>query len=639
MSRFDMPRMRVEEDESRGTPPPKEELDPKSEVQKKALLEAEAKFGEFFRGLEATLNAYFGSGNVKFTVRPGGWYVDLKEIRVNADPTFFLDRGYSKSEALFAAFHEAEHFRDMVENPSAYEGLRERVESKKEVHKAYPRALHRLFNCLDDVLVNRAVMARWKDGRTAKDSLYPKLFPSADFRGEEGAPTPRHQQFMYAILREAMMPGEPCQVDPEVQAALDWCRKFFGKDLSRLLSADAMGHARPVEFPGMDSLHRFAAIEAMVEPVFEPFSRQDLTDRKTPPKKEKGEPEAGEPGEPGDAPFDDPFDDAISDPIPWDQAIDEAKKINASIKDKEKKDFAEIMGVEQREYEAYMRDVEKVAPHIDQLSEVFDKVIQRRISQRRVLRKRVSEGVMLDPRMAATAMAEIKAGHADPVAMLDYESKNVIRKQPNRIEFTVICDGSSSMQGAKAVLQRRLAILAMEAFAKFRDRIFEANQEGHAAINLEVLSEVRMFGTKDALLKPLSQELTFEQRVHVRKQLAGALTGNTNEGPTFEAIEREEFADEDRIAALRKGDTKKIILFLTDGQSGDVAALRNHIARLSALATPFEGSVGSLVIAGLGFDNGKDVVTNYAPHGYYAENLEQVISIFEKFIESILEEV
>lgn len=626
----------------------KKRIDPDREAKRKALLaEAEREFGDFFRVMKSAFHSYGGTARVEFSCEPGGWYVDLENIRINADPTFFLDRGYTKAEATFAAFHEYEHFRDMVEDPGLYEGLSSRIKERKDVHAAFPKALHRLYNCLDDVLVNRAVMSRWKNGVNAKDSLYPKLFPSADFRGKEGMPSPRHRQFMYALLREAMLPGEPAVVEPEVKEAVEKCRRIFGNDLSRLLSVDKMGRANRAELPSMEPIHRFSAIEAVIEPIFEAFYQQDLIDRKPPPSKgepgEKGDEKPdGEPGE-GDAgdPFgDDPFESANPDPIPFEDAIKHAGRISARIREEKKKDFKETMGVEQKDYDAYLRDVEKVAPYIDKLSAIFDKVIQRRISHRRVLRKRAAEGAILDPRMLATAMAEMKAGHTDPIAMLDYRQKELIRKQPNRIEFTLVCDWSSSMgEGGKAAIQRRLAILFLEAFAKFRDRIEEVNRESHSAVELEVLSEVRVFSSGDEEPKPLSKELTLQQRVKVRKKLVNPAGVTTDEKETFDAIERATFGDEDRVEAIRKGDTKKIILFLTDGESVNKGAVLGRIARMMEITAPPEGFAPSLTVAGLGFGEGKSAKETYAPNGYYAETFDDVIPIFEKFIEGILDEV
>ncbi|MCX6780538.1 MAG: hypothetical protein NT003_00235, partial [Candidatus Magasanikbacteria bacterium] len=90
---------------------------------------ARAEFGAFFRGLEKTINGYYGTGDIAFTIKPGGWYVDLEKITVNADPEFFLKKGYSKSEALFATFHEAEHFRDMTRDSKVYKALFDRFKA------------------------------------------------------------------------------------------------------------------------------------------------------------------------------------------------------------------------------------------------------------------------------------------------------------------------------------------------------------------------------------------------------------------------------------------------------------------------------------------------------------------------------
>jgi hypothetical protein len=247
--------MRVEGDDD-------EEQDEKKKARNAALKEARKEWLSFGARHEGTINAYFGTPDVPFTMKPGGWYIDLENIRVNADPTFFLEKGYSESESLFTTFHEAEHFRDMIQNPGLYKHFFERAKTRKDVHAAYPKILQRLYNCVDDILVNNAVMSRWSAGRKAKDVLYPKLFPRGDFRGQ-----PRHRQLMYALLREAMLPKEPIQLDPDVQTELDTLHKKLGVGLSRLTSVDHLGRAKEKEIGG-NQYHRFVLMDQMVEPGF-----------------------------------------------------------------------------------------------------------------------------------------------------------------------------------------------------------------------------------------------------------------------------------------------------------------------------------------------------------------------------------
>lgn len=594
------------------------------------LKEATVRFEDFQRRFGKTINAYFGSPDIQFTMEPGGWYIDLENLRVNADPSFFLNRGYSESEALFAIFHEAEHFRDMLQNPTAYETHFARVKRETEVHGGYPKALFRFYNCLDDVSVNKVVMNRWEAGEKAKDALYPKLFPTKDFRtaGKPPQPVPRHRQLMYALLRETMLPEEPANVDPEVREAIEKWQKKGGvrKAIDALTAVDPRGHA------ALDPAERLDRVRISLEPVFEEFYKRDLKDRKPEEKPGKG---AGEGG--GDPFGDDPFKGALPDPIDPEDLLKAARKIRRAIDKKKKDKFKERMGVEQKDFIAYQKDYRLVEKHIEKLSRTFEEVIEKRKSYRRVLRKPVKEGPILDARRAATAVAEIQAGHFEPIVMLDFEKKEVLRQLPNQLEFTLVADGSGSMVGgAKEVMQRRMAVLAMEAFANFRERIEKERRRGEP-IQLEISSEIRMFSDADEVIKPLTKSLNHEDRVKMHKRLRALPAGGNNEPDTFQAIQREQFNNE-RCKRMQEGELKKIILFLTDGGTSK-EAVQAEMRRLYDLAGKTKDGRSNLVIAGLGFDEGREAVEIYAPNGYYAESFEQVPEIFRKFIAKIMEEV
>ncbi|HEU0051436.1 MAG TPA: vWA domain-containing protein [Patescibacteria group bacterium] len=607
-----------EDEENQG-----DEKAPKKNRQQELLEEARRQYADFRKQYEKILNAYFGTPDIKFTMNPGGWYIDLENMVVNADPNFFLNQGYSVPEALFASMHEAEHFRDMATNPQAYEYLFARIHAKTDVDPNYPKALQRLYNCLDDVMVNRVVMARWAAGEKAKDRLYPKLFPASDLRygGEPPQHQPRHRQLMYALLRQAMLPNEPVTVDPEVQEAIDKWQARGGSRLAIdiLTSADPRGQAR------LGPQDRFARIRATLEPVFEEFYRKDLIDRK-PPKKESGA--GNEFGE-------DPFANSIPDPIEYDKIPEDIRNIRAAREKKNRDDFKKRHGVDEGDLEAYREDYKKIEKHIEDLSHTFDEVIQRRKSYRRVLKKPVKEGPMLDPRKGATAVAEIRAGNLEPLVMLDFEKREQIRNMPDELEFTCVFDGSGSVSSdaKKLEMQRQLGVLALEAFARFRDRVEKERRRGEN-IKLSIKSEARIFSSADLEIKHLSDSLTHAERVNVWKNL-DHLPGSDNiESLTFAELEKQ--FNQARCEKLRRGKLKKVIIFFTDGDTNE--PIQDHIKRLHRLAGVTEEG-GNLVVAGIGFDQAQKTITTYAPNGYYAATFDQVKEIFKQFIAKILHDV
>lgn len=617
--------------------PPKPPNEPKKASPKDVVLGiAERRFGEFAEAMEKTLNSYFGSKEIKFTCKPGGWYIDLEKIEVNADPKFFIERGYSEPEALFAAFHEAEHFRDMIQNPDEYRRVFDYFKTRTDISPGYPKALQRLYNCIDDVLVNKVVMTRWAAGSKVKTALYPKLFPSSNLRiaGKPPSVQPFHRQFMYALLREAMLPDETCEVSPEVRAEIDAFQARLGhvKTLDFLTSVNPGSQAAQNDAEERYNFMRFA-----LEPIFERLYKLDLENKRNQ-EGENGEGGSGEGDGREDDFSDDPFDDAIPDPMNPDELFDQVQKINEKLSQKKDDEFKKALGVEKRDFLAYQKDYKKIEKYISKLSEVFDQVIDRRKSYRRKLRKRVKEGPMLDSRLAAVGYAEIKAGQEDPAIMLDYEKIEQIRNMPNGLEFTIVCDGSGSVSTnpLRSRLERQLAVLAMEAFAEFRNRIEKEKRKGER-IDLDIKTETRIFSDDDKVVQPLSNKFDHISRVRLHKALSGMPGGQNNEPATFDAIRREQF-DRQTCNRLAKGELKKIIIFLTDGET-DETAIKTRMKDLYSLAGTTKSGTSNLVIAGIGFADGKKAVSTYAPNGYYAASFDEISDIFVKIVEKILEDV
>ncbi len=597
---------------------------------------AERRFGEFAEAMEKTINSYFGSKEIKFTCKPGGWYIDLEKIEVNADPMFFIERGYSEPEALFATFHEAEHFRDMIQNPEVYKRVFDYFKTRTDVHPSYPKALQRLYNCIDDVLVNKVVMTRWAAGSKVKSALYPKLFPSSNLRiaGMPPREQPYHRQFMYALLRESMLPDETCEVSPEVRAEIG----AFQARLGRVKTLDFLTAVNPrSQGAHVDAEERYDFMRFALEPIFERLYKLDLENKRIQEEENGDEKGKGDDGREGDF-SDDPFDDAIPDPMAPGDLFDQAQKINEKLSQKKDDAFKKALGVEKGDFLAYQKDYKKIEKYITKLSEVFDRVIDRRKSYRRKLRKRVKEGPMLDSRLAAVGYAEIKAGQEDPAIMLDYEKIEQIRNMPNGLEFTIVCDGSGSVSynPLRARLERQLAVLAMEAFAEFRNRIEKEKRKGER-IELDIKTETRIFSDDDKVVQPLSNKFDHVSRVRLHKALLGMPGGGNNEPATFDAIRREQFNRQtcDRLA---KGELKKIIIFLTDGQT-DENAIKSKMRELYNLAGTTGSGSSNLVIAGIGFADGKQAVGTYAPNGYYAASFDEISDIFVKIVENVLEDV
>lgn len=597
-----------------------------------ALDVSRERFQKFQEKYGTLVAQYAGTRGFAWTCEPGGFFIELKKtpIRINVDPSFFFNEGYPDAASLFGVFHEIGHFLDMVIDTKAYDRQFSHEDAQASVHPAYPEALSELYNCLDDVMDNNGVVRRWRGGSDVRSELYKnKLLPHANLREAHGEPQPKHRQFMYALLREAMLPEERCEVDPDVRQAIEeWQSRAQGGAMNALCHVTPEGRAsrKPQE--------RFDLIAYTVEPVFQRFFEEDLKNFKPPQKKGDGEEGEAAPG----APFPpDPFAKAAPHSVDPKKILDAVKKALAAKAGKAKSDFEKIHGVEEKDFNAYRKDFLKVEEYVKALSKVFDDVIQRRISYYRRLRKPSRDGVVLDPHKGAIAIAAIKSGNVEPIVMLDFERKERIRQLPDEFEFTVVADGSGSMSGnAKEVMQRRLAVLALEAFADFRERVEKARR-GNKPIRMSVKSEVRIFSDEDYPAKELSPTLTHVERVSVHKKLSSLPGGGTQLVPTLARLEDEQLTTA-TVKKLQSGKLKKVIIVLTDGDIGD--AYQEKIAALYARAgiKPMEKEKGSLVIAGIGFDDGRKAEEGFAPNGHYAEHYGQVQEIFRKILAQVLSE-
>ncbi len=607
-------------------------LNKKDEVSA-VMQEAHSKYEGYLTRYDSVIGAYMQGADLPFTFKPGGWYVQLKgDIHINADPQFFIDKGYSEAESLYATFHEIEHFLDMKRDPEAYSDMFAIVDEYHTVHKAYPKVLHRFVNCLDDVLVNRRVDARWENGVNVKKNLYKmKLFPSSDLSKQ-----PKHRQFGYAFLREIMLPHEQCMLSPEVREKVDeWLGlvKYFTR-------VDPISGAHELE-----PQERFAYILDTLEPVLQEFFQQDLGEKNNKEEeKEKGE--NGESGENGEKPEsgdedpfgDDPFADAIPDPEDLKNVLDKVKKINEAINKQISEDkknvFEKVMGCTEKDYKMYKRDLVSVENKIDSLVEVFEKLLQEKFVQNQI-KVSTKEG-MIHPGKVGILYSEMQSGNLEPEAFWEYQYEQLKEMRVEELEFSVICDGSGSMQGnEKEVAQRKITILLLEAFERFREKITQMEEKFRMKELLKIATEVRIFSDTDHPVKNLSFEsMALKDRVKIRSQLQKLPGGGNNEPATIAKLSAQ--FGEERVQKLRDGKLKKIIIFLTDGET-DSAKVQEGIGGMYSKA----GSEGrkNLVVAGVGFDGGLGAVNTYAPFGFYANTLEEIIPICEEIIKRVLQEL
>ena len=243
---------------------------------------------------------------------------------------------------------------------------------------------------------------------------------------------------------------------------------------------------------------------------------------------------------------------------------------------------------------------------------------------------------MIDPGLVAQTFMDVNAGITDPKTMKDFEGVVVDEKMPTGFELTILGDRTSSMQlGNKIQAQRQCGLLIMEAMNEFSEMI---NQEGLLMPELGVRTEVGSFGGSPdhtEISKPLSGELTEQQRIAVFKALAKCDSKVNNEHEIFDKIHQsvleEGRRDPTYLQRIKSGKLKKFILVLTDGEVGNYKATRASIQKLRNLG---------IVVAGLGMTaEGKDAEKTYAPDGkvcYDVSKLSKtILDLLLNYLESL----
>lgn len=564
----------------------------KSEIQDVVTPPAEEKFRVFLTSEERILNDIAGGSGFTFK-RGEGWAINPETGEATYDPKFFEEKGYTPSQALFGAFHEIKchlvETSELLDTPrgqGAHERLKDRIKSK-------PR-LHIWENCRTDVKGNLAITRFAPSLAEDVEAVYrEKLWPEKDLTSK-----PKHLQFMYSILRTAMVPDEEVTVNPAVQEAISKLRNVKGKDVIALATD-----------PVQDPLLALRLSERYIEPVIEELYQEDLEEKKD--QKGKGEKGHGTPGES----FADEYEDYENrHPEPMDEEEVEKKiketKEQQSESARQTAGYETEHGVSKKDLADYYEEYRQVEGSLEQLRNVFRRIVEQRKIPIRRLAALKEEGVMIDPGLVTQTYLDVKAGVDNPKTMKDFEGRFIEENIPGKFSLRLVADQSGSMAGEKSIHQRRSAILVMEALKEFSDILDDERAE--LSIDLDVQTELRSFGVKEGtrLYKPLSRELPERQRVEFFKGLLET-SGGTNDYDALAEIEKDVRGsltqDETYAAELKSGKRREIVIVLSDGDSGNAAEVKNRCQNLRELGVK---------VVGLGMGSGsQSIESTYTPEG------------------------
>lgn len=594
-----------------------EDQDKSKDFYKKAAFEAENFFAQYGEAIED----YAEDRGLTFR-RGSRWAIDMEKGKATYDPRFFAEKGYSAGEAMWATCHEIEHFRDWRRDPETYSRLFSRFQYKKR--------LHILYNCLDDIMVNRQINKRFPAHRETKENLYrEKLFPGTDYQNKS-----KHLQFTYAILREKMLPEEILTLSPEVRAEIEKLKNIdeAGTDLVELVSDP---EAKPAD--------RFEIIRDYLEPIYEKFFKEDVDEKK------QKQPKEGEQGEPKSA--EDYFSDEYNDfdkkspeAMPPDEVKDVLDKYVKETKEKNEKtpeqiakeQFEKEHGITAEEMENYRADYKKIEKYIEPLREIFERIISRRKEIKRRFKERTEDGVILDPSLVSQAYIDAQSGILDSRTQLKVKKVEYDEKKPNNFEFTLVCDLSGSMErpSGKSVQQRLSAILIMEALSEFEEKLKTERLE--KSLDLHILTEARGFADADEELKPLSDTFDYQTRLKIAKRLSRCDGDSTHDFDSLAAIDRD--ITETVRRKIEKNDLKKVVLLITDGGSDNV-----RLAKKEKEALARAGVIIKAIQIGEVSDSDKEqfreVWHKPKKDGLACKNVSQLVPTVKKLLEEFLSDL
>lgn len=557
------------------------------------------------------------AGGSGFTFKRGeDWAINSETGQATYDPKFFEERGYTSSQALFGAFHEIVcHLVETADllnttgGPEAHQRLKDRIKERP--------GLDIWKNCRTDIKGNQAIMRFAPSLAGEIETIYrEKLWPETNLTDK-----PRHLQFMYAVLRTSMVPGEEVQVDPMVIAAIDKLKNVKGRDVIALATD-----------PTQDPLLALRLSERYIEPVIEELYQEDLKDgRGEQPQQDQGQGQRGS-GEPFEAEYQD-YKNRHPDPMDKNEVEKKIKetKANQSEAARQKAGYEAEHGVSTKDIVEYAEVYRGIEKFIEPLRQVFRRIIEQRKIPVRHLAALKEEGVMIDPGLVAQTFMDIRAGIPNPKTMKDFEGHLIDENIPGKFSVRLVADQSSSMGGEKAVAQRRAAIVVMESLKEFSSFLDE--QRAGLSIDLDVQTELRSFGVEAGtkLYKPLSEELTEKQRVEYFKGLMET-KGGTNDYDTLAEVETDVRAriasDANYAAELKSGKRREIVIVLSDGDSGNVAQAKSRIKNLRDLGVK---------VVGLGMTGASQgIVNTYAPDGRVCYDVSNLPKTLEEMLTEYL---
>lgn len=617
-------------------------LRPRSEIvgatEEESKREAKDDVEDFLDKEAEILSAYGMKGDITLERGNQGWAFDFENRKLIYDPSFFAERGYNLRETLFGTTHELlAHYGELLRDPELVLKEVKRYSQKKH--------LHLLYNIFEDVLGNRRIVAELPFLEETRGTLYrEKLFSKTDY-----SDLADHVQFVYGFIREAMVPEETVMINEKARTALDKLR-VFGKDKLDILDL--------ITTPTIEPKERFQIMRKIIEPVYLELYKEDLEKEKErqaqlpkfrqvagskeKQKEGKGFGEGGEGGI-GEKELRKSAEEALkkqykqyqeSHPEPLSEEDEEnikksleqsaAERGGARSMDKNiLEQWAREHGVKPESVIGYRREYKEIASLVKELSEVFKKIVSRRLKERwRHAPQLRKEGEELEESVLAEAYVESKAG-GEPRVFRELTREKREQEGYGKLEMTLINDLSGSMsEGEKLAMDRRSKLLFLESLSDFSKEIKQAELESGVSLGLEVRTETRAFGDfGDVELKKMGPELLEKERIQIWEKLHQAGGGT----PDYLSLEQvSESILPEREKELKEKILRKVVVVLSDGGSQDAERVKKTVKDLRRKG---------VIVLGLGMtESGAAVMDVYAPDASVIEDIRKLPKEVQKII-------
>jgi len=245
---------------------------------------------DFVNNHKRLFNSFAEDISIKFEMGDA-FFIDYERGYISLDSKWFFEKGYNKEQILWATFHELAHFRDLIQDKEGvvdgFEYIKEKAgalaESSGMNEQLAYNTYHTLFNCLDDIYVNRVVSrqasfyeADRQGGKQVEQLYKEKLFKDNDFAKEHDRANalPHHLQFAYYLLRKAMLPQEEVKISDEVKNALQTrievdTKSYTPEELIRSFMV-------PGRSKDSKATIRHEYLKKYLEPLYEELIRKDL---------------------------------------------------------------------------------------------------------------------------------------------------------------------------------------------------------------------------------------------------------------------------------------------------------------------------------------------------------------------------